>query len=77
MVTIEYKKAITEVLDILEHTDDKLVNKIPKSLIEFWKRNKADMYVPNLDHSKNLSEMDLSPKTKAIIAMLYMQYWNK
>lgn len=74
MVSVEYSEAIVEILDILNNSDETIYNKIPKKLIEFWQRNKSETYKPNLDHSKKLTEMNLKEKTKAIIAMIYLNY---
>ena len=74
MVSIEYSEAIVEVLDILQYSDDNILEKIPKKLIDFWDRNKSTTYKPNLDHSKSINEMDLKNKTKSIITMIYLNY---
>lgn len=74
MVSVEYSEAIVEILDILNNSDETIYNKIPKKLIEFWQQNKSETYKPNLDHSKKLTEMNLKEKTKAIIAMIYLNY---
>lgn len=36
MVSTEYSEAISEVLDILQNSDDSIVKRIPRKLIEFW-----------------------------------------
>ena len=77
MLDIEYRNAISEILEILKYTDKELVDKIPKSLLNFWQRNKSKTYEPKLNHNKELSQMNLLPKTRAIIAMLYTQYFNE
>ena len=59
MVSTEYSEAIVEVLDILQYSDDYIIERIPKKLIEFWERNKSTTYKPNLDHSKPINEMKL------------------
>ena len=74
MANIEYSKAIVEVLEILEYSDDNILEKIPKKLIKFWKRNKSKTYKPNLDHDKSISEMNLKDKTKSILSMIYLNY---
>lgn len=74
MISVEYSEAISEVLDILENSDDTILKKIPNKLIEFWKNNKSITYIPNLDHSKPLKEMKLKEKTKDIITMIYINY---
>ena len=74
MVSCEYSEAIVEVLDILQNSDDNIIERIPKELIEFWERNKSETYKPSLDHSKPINEMDLKKKTKSLIAMIYLNY---
>lgn len=74
MVSVEYKEAITEVLDILYNSDEDLLGRVPKKLIDFWERNKSNTYKPNLNHDLPLSEMNLRNKTKSIIAMIYLNY---
>ena len=74
MVSVEYSQAIVEVLDILKHSDEEILKKIPESLIKFWEENKSTTYIPNLDHSKAIDDMQLKNKTRAILAMIYMKY---
>ena len=74
MVSTEYSEAIVEVLDILQYSEDYIIERIPKKLIEFWERNKSTTYKPNLDHSKPINEMKLKDKTKSLITMIYLNY---
>ena len=74
MANIEYSEVIVEVLEILEYSDDNILEKIPKKLIKFWERNKSKTYKPNLDHDKSISEMNLKDKTKSILSMIYLNY---
>lgn len=74
MVSVEYSKAMVEILDILDNSEDEIKNKIPKKLLDFWEKNKSLTYKPKLDHSKPLNEMELMDKTKSIIAMIYVNY---
>ena len=74
MANIEYSEVIVELLEILEYSDDNILEKIPKKLIKFWKRNKSKTYKPNLDHDKSISEMNLKDKTKSILSMIYLNY---
>ena len=74
MANIEYSEAIVEVLEILEYSDDNILEKVPKKLIKFWERNKSKTYKPNLDHNKSISEMNLKDKTKSILSMIYLNY---
>ena len=74
MVSVEYSEAIVEVLEILQYSDNNIISKIPKQLIEFWQRNKSTTYKPNLNHNKPINEMNLKSKTKSIITMIYLNY---
>lgn len=74
MVSLEYSEAMVEVLDILDNSEEGIYEKIPKTVIEFWKKNKSSTYKPKLDHSKTLDEMDLKEKTRDIITMIYLNY---
>lgn len=74
MANIEYSEAIVEVLEILEYSDDNILEKIPKKLIKFWERNKSKTYKPNLDHNKSIIEMNLKNKTRSILSMIYLNY---
>ena len=74
MANIEYSEAIVEVLEILEYSDDNILEKIPKKLIKFCERNKSNTYNPNIDHNKSISEINLKDKTKSILSMIYLNY---
>lgn len=73
-LTNEYKEAIAETLDILYNSDKYIINKIPKKLIDFFEENKSQTYKSNLDYNQEITEMNLKPKTKSIISMLYLNY---
>lgn len=75
MVSNSYKEAVTEVLEILEHTDKEEVAKIPQDFIDFLKSNKSETYVPNLDISKPIKELKLKPKTEDLLGMIYLKWW--
>jgi len=75
MVSKEYSEAAVEVLDILVHVDSENVKKIPTKFIEFLEGNKSKDYECNLDHSKKIKEMELKPKTEAILGFIYLKYW--
>ena len=75
MAEAEYANAYSEVLEILKHVSKNDYNKIPKSKIEIFKKNfNKDynfIYNPNL----TLDEQNVSKRTKAIIAILFRDYW--
>lgn len=75
MINTEYREAIAQVLDILNYTNKEDVEKIPKKFINFLEENASETYETNLDHSKPIEEMNLKPKTQAILGLIYMRYW--
>lgn len=75
MVDIEYSEAMTEVLDILEHTNKEDVNKISPTFIEFLKENCSNEYIPNLDHRKRIKDMQLKEKTLGILCVINSKFW--
>ena len=75
MSSLEFSEGVTETLDILNHMDKSYTDKIPKKFKDFLEENKSDSYIPNLDNSKKIKEMNLKEKTKDILATIYMNYW--
>lgn len=73
-MTVEFRKAITEVLDILSHMDRNYIDRIPSQFMNFLKRNRLYTYNPNFDHSKELKTMELNEDTKNILAIIYFKY---
>ena len=75
MVSIEYRKSISEVLEILKHTKKADVDKISPKFLEFLNKNALTDYEPRLDHSKSIKEMRLNDKTIAILSIIASKYW--
>lgn len=75
MVSAEYSEAASEVLAILDNTEIEEVNKIPKKFIKFLQENCSKNYDPKFDNSKSISELELKPKTHALLGLLYLKYW--
>ncbi len=75
MVSIEYSEAITETLDILKHTRKEDVDKVSPKFMDFLNANASVTYKPKLDHTKKIKDMQLKPKTKAILAIIYKKFW--
>lgn len=75
MASIEYSEAATEVLAILEHMDIKEVNKISKNFIKFLQANSSKTYKPQFNFKKPIKELQLKPKTEALIGIIYLKYW--
>ena len=75
MISNEYSEDFAETLDILNHTRKEDVLKISPKFIEYLKSNASQTYISKLDHSKEIKDMDLSIKTKAILAIIYKKFW--
>ena len=75
MVSSEISEGISETLDILKHMEKSYTDKIPKNFMNFLEKNKSTNYVPNLNHSQKINEMNLKEKTKDILAIIYMNFW--
>ena len=75
MVDNKYAAAYTEVLEILKHIPMEDYNKIPKSEIELFEAYADNNYTFNYDTSKTLEEQNVSDITKAIIILLFRDYW--
>ncbi len=75
MMNVEYSNAITEVLDILKHTKKDDVDKISPSFMQFLEENKSQTYIPKLDHSKRIIDMNLNEKTIGILCVINTQFW--
>lgn len=75
MTSVGFGEAAVEVLDILEHTQESDVKKIPENFIKFLKENSSKTYNVEFDYSKPISEMNLKPKTEALLGIIYLKYW--
>lgn len=75
VVSKEYSEAATEVLYLLQFLPLNEVKKVPKKLLDFFEEVSSKNTILKLDPSKEISQMNLSDKTKDILAMLYINYW--
>ena len=75
MVNVEFSEGISETLDILNHLDKVYTDKIPEKFKNFLDKNKSSSYIPKLDHSKKINEMNLKESTKDILTTIYIKYW--
>lgn len=72
MVNIEYAKAFSQVLYILENMDKSLVNKIPKKVIEVLKENTIEEADNKLEYTGDIKELNLDSKACAVLAIIYL-----
>lgn len=73
-MTNVYKKAFTEVYEILNYLDEDDYNKIPKNIINALEENKDTEYTFFIDESIPFYEQNLLEETKAILFNLYRDY---
>lgn len=74
-MTIEYQEAFAEVDYILGITSEELLKKIPKSLLDFIKKNKKKDYKFCINKELSLANQSLKKETKAIISLIYRNYF--
>ncbi|MBR0350289.1 MAG: hypothetical protein IJH76_00420 [Clostridia bacterium] len=65
---------ISEVLDILNHTQREILNKIPKKFIEFLKNNASKKYKVNIDYADKNWINNLPDETIEILSLIYRDY---
>ncbi len=68
------KKAVSEVIDILKHSEIEVTQKIPKKFIEFLTKNSDRDYIPNIDYSEENWENSIEEDAKVLIALIYRDY---
>lgn len=70
-----YKRACTEILEILKYLPQEEFEKIPKEQIKFYEKNKDPNYEYVFDRKKILSGQGLSRTTKILIVSLFKEYF--
>lgn len=75
MVSIEYANAYSEVLGILKFIAKEDYEKIPNSKIELFETNQNKEYIFEYNSNKTLEEQNVSKRAKAIIGLLFRDYW--
>lgn len=69
-----YKQALSEVLEILNHTDISITKKIPKNFINFIYENIDKNYTCNIDFSDEKWDDNIKEETQCIMALIYRDY---
>ncbi len=75
MVNTEYKIAYSEVLEILKYISKEEFNKVPPDMLELFKTNASNENQFIYDPDKTLQEQNVSEIARAIIAILFRDYW--
>lgn len=72
---MEFAEACSEIEFILEHLKPSDKEKIPESVFNFFRNNKAIFYKVNLTTKKSLIEQDLKDETKAFLQIIHYKYF--
>lgn len=75
MVDKRYQYALKQINDILENTEEELVNQIPKQVKEFIQKNMDKNYKSKIQKDKDLDKQELLPETEDILSLFYRNYW--
>lgn len=75
MINSTYANALKEVSDILENTDEELINKIPTNFMEFVHENMNSEYKSNINFNIDIDKQTLLYETSAILSLIYRSYW--
>ncbi len=75
MIDKNYAKAYAEIDVIIENALTDLTSRIPKSFIKFIKENKQKDYTFKLDSLKPLHEQNMMEETKAILTIMYRDFF--
>lgn len=71
----EYGDAYQEVLEILKYTEADAVAKIPKGKMKLFHERQNKKHGFRVDPTKTLDEQGVLKRTKAILAIIYRDYW--
>ena len=74
-MTLEYRRALAEVHQILSHMDKDLREKVPVKFREFIKKNLDPDYPVLLDANKPVKEQKILKDTKVLLSIMYRNYW--
>lgn len=73
-MSAEYSLAMSEVLCIINQSDDNYKSKIPQSFISFLKENADSTYNPDFNVNIPIKELDLRKETKGLLALIHRSY---
>ena len=74
MMTKEYCMAVSEVVCIIEQSDDSYRKKIPNKFMKFLLNNVDPDYKPEFNINTPLKDLPLRKETKGILALIYRSY---
>lgn len=69
-----YSKALAEVFDIINNSQEEIIDKIPNKLYQFLKNNMDKNYKVNIDYNNENWDNVIREDTKEILALIYRDY---
>lgn len=75
MLTESYKEALVELLEILKYANKDEISRIPKKLMNFFKKNASSTYKFTIDEKTGIKDLKIKKETKGLLTMLYRNYW--
>lgn len=72
---IDNMLAYAEIDEILNLLEDEYKEKIPENVRSFFKEERNNDYIPQIDTSKPLIEQNLKRETLVLLAILNLNYW--
>ena len=68
------ENVLAEVYDIIMHSEQAIVEKIPTKFLKFIKDNKNDNYKVNINYNENINNQKLLKDTRIMLSLIYRDY---
>lgn len=68
------REAAAEVIEILNHSEDEIINKIPEKFRKFLVDNADNQYSVNIDFNNKNWDDTIKKETKVMLALIYRDY---
>ena len=75
MIDNIYKNAFKEVYEILQNTEEELIQKVPSKFIDFLQNNMNKDYPTNINSNVTIDKQSILPETEDILSLIYRSYW--
>ena len=75
MIDEVYRNSFKEVYEILENTENELLEKFPTKFMNFIKENMNGNYKTNIQPDVDIDKQLLLKETEAVLSLIYRSYW--
>ena len=72
---MEFQKACTDICFIIDNLVKEDRERIPETILEFFRENRDVFYMSKIDINKQLFEQELDETTRAFLYILFFQYF--